>query len=69
MRKLSQQLAGIVGSDPGLSSPVFDWNEPARVVRVNVLQDKARQLGISSADIAWALNGTVGGVPITQVRD
>ncbi len=69
VRKLSQQLAGVVGSDPNLSSPIFDWNEPARVVRVNVLQDKARQLGISSADIAWAMNGTVGGVPITQVRD
>ena len=66
---LAQELAGIVGSDPNLSSPIFDWNEPARVVRVNVLQDKARQLGISSADIATALNGTVGGVPITQVRD
>jgi multidrug efflux pump subunit AcrB len=69
VRKLSHQLAGIVGSDPGLSSPVFDWNEPARVVRVHVLQDKARQLGISSSDIAWAMNGNVGGVPITQVRD
>ncbi len=69
VRKLSQQLAAIVGADPNLSSPIFDWNEPARVVRVNVLQDKARQLGISSADIAWAMNGTVGGVPITQVRD
>ena len=66
---LSQELAGIVGSDPGLSSPVFDWNEPARVVKVDVLQDKARQLGISSADIATALNITVGGAAITQVRD
>ena len=69
VRALAQEMAGIVGSDPNLSSPVFDWNEPGRVVRVNVLQDKARQLGISSADIARAMNGTVGGVPITQVRD
>jgi multidrug efflux pump subunit AcrB len=69
VRALSLQLAGIVGSDNNLSSPVFDWNEPARVVRVNVLQDKARELGISSADIAWVMNGTVGGAPITQVRD
>ena len=52
-----------------MSSPVFDWNEPARVVKVDVLQDKARQLGISSADIATALNITVGGAAITQVRD
>jgi multidrug efflux pump subunit AcrB len=69
VRSLAQELAGVIGSDPGLSSPLFDWNEPGRVVRVNVLQDKARQLGISSADIATVLNGTVGGVPITQVRD
>ena len=69
VRTLAQELAGIVGSDSNLSSPVFDWNEPGRVVRVNVLQDKARQLGISSADIATVLNGTVGGMPITQVRD
>jgi len=68
-RALAQQLAGIVGADSNLSSPLFDWNEPGRVVRVNVLQDKARQLGISSADIAWVMNGTVGGAPITQVRD
>jgi len=34
-----------------------------------VLQDKARQLGITSQDIASALNSVVGGVTITQVRD
>jgi multidrug efflux pump subunit AcrB len=34
-----------------------------------VLQDKARELGISSADIATVLNGTVGGITVTQVRD
>jgi multidrug efflux pump subunit AcrB len=69
VRELARELAGIIGADPGLSSPLFDWNEPGRVVRVNVLQDKARQLGISSADIAMVLNGTVGGLPVTQVRD
>ena len=69
VRALSQQLAGIVGSDPGLVPPVFDWNEPGRALRVHVLQDKARELGISSADIATVLNGTVGGATVTQVRD
>lgn len=69
VRGFAQQLAGIVGTQTGLSSPVFDWNEPSRVLKVSVLQDKARQLGISSSDIASVLNGTVGGIPITQVRD
>ena len=40
---------------------VFDWNEPARVVKVDVLQDKARQLGVVSEDIATTLNSVVDG--------
>jgi multidrug efflux pump subunit AcrB len=43
--------------------------EPARVVKVDVLQDKARQLGITSEDIATTLNGVLDGTSITQVRD
>ena len=69
VRELGQQLAGIVGDHPLLSNMVMDWNEPARVVKVDVLQDKARQLGVSSEDIATALNGVVEGSTATQVRD
>ncbi|OQP86659.1 ACR family transporter [Rhizobium rhizosphaerae] len=69
VRRLAQGLAGIVGSDPRLIAMTFDWNEPARVVRVDVLQDKARQLGVSSEDIATALNSIVEGSAATQLRD
>ena len=48
--------------NPNLADTDYDWNEPARVVKVDVLQDKARQLGVTSQDIATALNGIVGGV-------
>ncbi|WP_237152242.1 efflux RND transporter permease subunit [Oryzibacter oryziterrae] len=69
VRELAQDLATIVGASGGVGAPIYDWNEPARVLKVDVLQDKARQLGLSSAEIASLLNGTVGGIPITQVRD
>ncbi|TGQ65046.1 efflux RND transporter permease subunit [Mesorhizobium sp. M00.F.Ca.ET.186.01.1.1] len=69
VRELAQQFAGTISANPRLAAPTFDWNEPQRVLRVDVLQDKARQLGITSSDIASALNSTVGGVTITQVRD
>jgi multidrug efflux pump subunit AcrB len=48
---------------------MFDWMEPARVVKVDVLQDKARQLGVSSEAIATTLNSVLDGTAITQVRD
>ncbi|MGP2490999.1 efflux RND transporter permease subunit [Mesorhizobium sp. PUT5] len=69
LRTIAQRLAGVVAANPKVNAPTFDWNEPARVLKVDVLQDKARQLGITSQDIASALNSVVGGVTITQVRD
>jgi multidrug efflux pump subunit AcrB len=69
VRELSQQLAGVVRGNPHLGGVVFDWMEPARVVKVDVLQDKARQLGVTSEDIATALNGVLDGKSVTQVRD
>jgi multidrug efflux pump subunit AcrB len=69
VRDVAQKLAGIVRSSPDLGNVVFDWMEPARVVKVDVLQDKARQLGVTSEDIATTLNSVLEGTPITQVRD
>jgi len=69
VRKKSRELANIVAQNPNLGDVTFDWGEPARVVKVNVLQDKARALGVSSQDIASALNSVVNGVTVTQVRD
>ncbi|WP_409160537.1 efflux RND transporter permease subunit [Pectobacterium sp. B2J-2] len=69
VREQAHKLAAIVGGHPSLRNISFDWNEPARVVKVNVLQDKARQLGVSSQAIAQALNGVVEGDSVTQVRD
>jgi multidrug efflux pump subunit AcrB len=69
VRELAQGLAGIVRGNPHLGNVVFDWMEPARVVKVEVLQDKARQLGVTSEDIATTLNGVLEGTTITQVRD
>jgi multidrug efflux pump subunit AcrB len=69
VRDLSQKLAGILRSIPDLGNVVYDWMEPARVVKVDVLQDKARQLGVTSEDIATTLNSVLAGSYITQVRD
>ncbi|SPP93389.1 efflux RND transporter permease subunit [Bradyrhizobium vignae] len=69
VRDLSQKLAAVIRSSPDLGNVVFDWMEPARVVKVDVLQDKARQLGVTSEDIATTLNSVLQGSAITQVRD
>jgi multidrug efflux pump subunit AcrB len=69
VRELARQVAGAMATSDNLAEPVYDWMEPARVLKIEVLQDKARQLGISSQDISNSLNSVVSGADITQVRD
>jgi multidrug efflux pump len=47
----------------------FDWIEPARQLTIDVDQDQARRLGLSSAQLANVLNTAVSGATVTQLRD
>jgi multidrug efflux pump subunit AcrB len=69
LRDHARDLAALVATDTRLAAVVMDWTEPVRVVRVDILQTKARQLGITAKDIASALNTIYDGVRVTQVRD
>jgi multidrug efflux pump len=69
LRDHARRLTAVVASDERLEGVIMDWNEPARVVRVEILQDKARQLGITQRDVASALNAIYDGASVTQLRD
>ena len=47
----------------------YNWMEPARTVQIRVDQDEARLLGLSSQDLAQALNTVVSGVTVTEMRE
>ena len=69
VRTRARELAALMARDKRLHKIVMNWNEPARVLQVRILQDKARQLGVSSQTIASTLNQVLDGVTVTQVRD
>jgi multidrug efflux pump subunit AcrB len=69
VRRFALDLANVVGAEPRTRHVNFDWMEPARQLRVNVNQDLARQLGISSAALASTLSAAITGTTVTQVRD
>jgi multidrug efflux pump subunit AcrB len=69
VRRIALDLANVVGAEPRTRHVNFDWMEPARQLRVNVNQDLARQLGISSAALAGTLSAAITGTTVTQVRD
>ena len=69
VRDIALRLAGIVSSDPNATHVNYDWMEPARRVRINIDQDQARLLGLSSAALAAVLQSVVTGTTVTQLRD
>ena len=69
VRQHAIELATLLDHNPHVGEVIYDWNEPGKVLRIDVNQDKARQLGLSSEDVAKLMNSVVSGSTVTQVRD
>src|SRR5205085_5401065 len=68
-RALAQSFAQLLGQHPDTRMINYDWNEPAKVIKVEVDQDRARALGISSQSLSNGINAVLSGTRITQLRD
>jgi multidrug efflux pump subunit AcrB len=69
LRTQALRLAEVVASHPGAQRVHFDWIEPARQLVINVDQDQARRMGLTSAQLASVLQTAVSGTTVTQLRD
>ncbi|WP_415504013.1 efflux RND transporter permease subunit [Acetobacter sp.] len=69
LRHYAQDVAQMMAATGNLHLINFDWGDPARKLRIDVRQEAARRLGLSSAAIARAINSTVTGTTATQLRD
>jgi multidrug efflux pump len=69
MRRFAHQVADAMRSNPNLSNVHLDWEEPSKVIRLKIDQDKARLLGVSSADISTLLATSLQGTTVTQFRE
>jgi len=69
VRDFAQSFASLLGNTPSAQNVNFDWNEPSKVVRVEVDQDRARALGVSSQSLSQTINAVLSGTSVTQVRD
>ncbi|WP_085727629.1 efflux RND transporter permease subunit [Pseudomonas sp. R37(2017)] len=69
VRRHAIDLATELDKNPHIGEIIYDWNEPGKVLRIDIAQDKARQLGLSSEDVANLMNSIVSGQTVTQVDD
>lgn len=69
VREIAQNFAALLSKTPQARNINFDWNEPSKVIRVQVDQDRARALGISSQALSQTINAILSGTTVTQLRD
>jgi multidrug efflux pump len=69
VRRLALQVAEIMRQNPHTHDVHLDWNEKTKAVRLEVDQDKARSLGISSQQLSASLNTLLRGMVITEYRE
>ncbi len=69
VRGLARQAAAKVGENPHVANVHLDWQEPSKMVRLNVDQDRARALGVSTAELSGFLRRTFIGNSVSQFRE
>ncbi|HQR03856.1 MAG: efflux RND transporter permease subunit [Proteobacteria bacterium] len=69
IRAIATEVATVMRQNPHLSNVQFDWSEPSKVIRIDVDQNKARLLGITSQDLSLFLQTALRGITATTYRE
>lgn len=69
LRAIAQEVAAVMRRHPHLVNVHLDWNDKIKSLRVRIDQDRARALGVSSQEIALALQAYQQGIVLTQFRE
>ncbi|MDH1279351.1 efflux RND transporter permease subunit [Pseudomonas chengduensis] len=69
VRALARQVADKVRENPHVVNVHLDWEEPSKVVILNIDQDRARALGVNTAELSRFLQGSLSGTSVSQYRE
>lgn len=69
LKKIGDEVAAMMRKNPNTVEVNTDWGDRTPALQIEVDQDRARALGVTSAAVARALGGTVSGATIGQFRE
>lgn len=69
VRALARKVAAKVRENPHVANVHLDWEEPSKVVYLNIDQDRARALGVTTADLSRFLQSQLTGSSVSQYRE
>ncbi|MFL6592000.1 MAG: efflux RND transporter permease subunit [Luteimonas sp.] len=69
VRALARRVMDKVRANPHVTNVNLDWDEPSKVVRMHIDQQRARALGVSSAALSRFLSGSLSGLHVSTYRE
>ncbi|MBB1630238.1 efflux RND transporter permease subunit [Cupriavidus sp. UME77] len=69
VRKLADEVRAVMSANPNTVGVNDNWNESVKVLRLDIDQDRARALGVSTTAIARVTQTVLTGVAVGQYRD
>ncbi|WP_147653176.1 efflux RND transporter permease subunit [Vulcaniibacterium gelatinicum] len=69
VRAIARQVEAKVRENPHVANVNLNWDEPSKVVRLVLDQERARVLGVSSEQVAHFLAGSLSGLHVSTYRE
>ena len=69
VRDIARQVAAKVRENPHVANVHLNWEEPSKVVYLNIDQERARALGVTSADLSSFLQSSLTGSSVSLFRE
>jgi multidrug efflux pump subunit AcrB len=69
VRRLADDIAGVMRTNPAIGSVHNDWLEPVPSLKLEIDQDRSRALGVTSQAVRRSLQGSLSGFQIGEYRD
>ena len=69
VRVIAHRVRDVMRQNPHARDAQLEWDEPSKVVRLKVDQDRARALGLTPQDVSSTLQTLLTGVPVSQYRE
>ncbi|MDF9753200.1 MULTISPECIES: efflux RND transporter permease subunit [Pseudomonas] len=69
VRALAREVAAKVRENPHVVNVHLDWEEPSKAVYLDIDQDRARALGVSTAHLSSFLQSSLTGSNVSQYRE
>lgn len=69
VREIAHRVRDVVRSHRDTRDAQLEWDEPSKMVRLKVDQDRARALGLTPQDVSATLQTLLTGVPVSQYRE